>query len=201
MASTLTMPSALPDEYIQQTKSLREKAAQELAEIRAAIAELQMSERRLMAQLSAMDEIVGNVDTEVINQHPTTEAEGDSDQPITRSFATERSFSAGLLDGARELSSEAAFGVGTEERLPYGVQTGSAINRTSRNSPALAESVEAVVDTLREYGPMHYRSIYDQVAAKGISVIGKDPAAVLLSRFTRDDRIRRVGSGTYAIED
>ena len=70
----------------------------------------------------------------------------------------------------------------------------------SRRSPALAESVDATLEVLRQHGrPLHYRQIYDKVTEMGISVIGKDPAAVLLARFSRDPRFQRVGSGTYML--
>ena len=69
----------------------------------------------------------------------------------------------------------------------------------SRRSPALAKSVEATVELLRQYGPLHYRQIYAEVAKMGIYVQGKDPAATLLARFSRDPRIERVSSGTYRL--
>lgn len=68
----------------------------------------------------------------------------------------------------------------------------------SRRSPSLSESVEATVSLLRQHGkPLHYREIYTIVVNMGVHVPGKDPAATLLSRFSRDPRIERVGSGTY----
>ncbi len=70
----------------------------------------------------------------------------------------------------------------------------------TRRSPALAESVEATLEVLRQHGrPLHYRQIYEKVTEMGISVIGKDPAAVLLARFSRDPRFQRVGSGMYRL--
>ena len=70
----------------------------------------------------------------------------------------------------------------------------------TRRSPALAESIDATLEVLRQHGrPLHYRQIYDKVTEMGISVIGKDPAAVLLARFSRDPRVQRVGSGTYRL--
>ena len=67
----------------------------------------------------------------------------------------------------------------------------------SFNSNGFVKSVEAVVDVLRREGPTHYRDIYEKVAETGVIVVGKDPAAVLLARFSRDSRVHRVGSGTY----
>ena len=73
-------------------------------------------------------------------------------------------------------------------------------SRSSRQSPELSKSVDAAVEVLRREGPLHYRDIYAKIAEMGVSVIGKDPAATLLSRFSRDPRIRRISSGTYAIQ-
>ena len=71
---------------------------------------------------------------------------------------------------------------------------------TSRRSPALTESVDATVEVLRQHmRPLHYREIHRRVADMGINVQGKDPAATLLSRFSRDPRIERVSSGTYRL--
>lgn len=70
----------------------------------------------------------------------------------------------------------------------------------TRHSPAHVESVDATLKVLQQHGrPLHYREIYDKVTDMGVSVIGKDPAAVLLARFSRDSRIQRVGSGTYTL--
>ena len=68
----------------------------------------------------------------------------------------------------------------------------------SRSSPSLAESVDATVKVLcQSERPLHYRDIHAKVVAMGIYVPGKDPAATLLSRFSRDPRVERAGSGTY----
>ena len=70
----------------------------------------------------------------------------------------------------------------------------------SRRSPALVESVDATVEVLRQNGrPLHYRQIYAEVTNMGVYVTGKDPAATLLARFSRDPRIERVSSGTYRL--
>ena len=69
-----------------------------------------------------------------------------------------------------------------------------------RHSPALQESVDATIEVLREHTrPLHYREIHRKVAEMGVEVLGKDPAATLLSRFSRDPRIERVSSGTYRL--
>ena len=66
----------------------------------------------------------------------------------------------------------------------------------------LSESVDAVFELLRQSDqPLHYREIHARVASSGIVVTGKDPAATLLARFTRDPRIQRVSSGTYTLSD
>ena len=72
---------------------------------------------------------------------------------------------------------------------------------SNSQSPEITESVEAAISVLRRDGPLHYRRLYDRVTEMGITVVGKDPAAVLLSRFSRDPRLARVGSGTYAAFD
>ncbi len=69
--------------------------------------------------------------------------------------------------------------------------------RRRQQSEALASSVDAVVEALREHGPLHYREIYTKVADMGVIIPGKDPASTLLSRFSRDQRVERISSGTY----
>lgn len=72
-------------------------------------------------------------------------------------------------------------------------------NRSLGQSSELTRSVEATVEVLRREGTLHYREIYDKVTEMGVKVTGQDPAATLLSRFSRDPRIYRVSKGTYDI--
>ena len=210
MSDALRTSFALPDEYVEQTRSLRDRTAQELGEVRARIADLQIDEARLVAQLAAMDNIVDSVASMGCN---SKQSDGSAVGSYTESSSVElaegpeRTQNLVQLPAARLLESVPTSAgqlgdetlietpeapVGSPESLGY---------RSSRHSPGLARSVDAVVKTLAEHGPLHYRSIYENVEAMGISVIGKDPAAVLLSRFSRDPRIRRVGSGTYDLSD
>ena len=73
-------------------------------------------------------------------------------------------------------------------------------SRRPRQSTMLMKSVDAVVEILQQSKqPLHYRVIYDAVSAQGIEVTGKDPAAVLLARFSRDPRLERIGNGVYRV--
>lgn len=48
--------------------------------------------------------------------------------------------------------------------------------------------------------PMHYREITLKLQEKGFSILGKDPAAILLSRMNRDKRFKRTEKrGVYAL--
>ncbi len=63
------------------------------------------------------------------------------------------------------------------------------------------ESANAVVDLLHEVGgALHYRQIYEKLAARGIEVKGKNPPNTLLARFFDDPRLERVRQGTYQIK-
>ena len=210
MSDTPHTPFMLPDEYVEQTKSLRDKTANKLYEVRARIADLQVDELRLVSQLAAMDNIVnsacaipdaGQESDEAHAGLATTPPGAEAINGPNNPRSLTQLPVAGLLEPT---NSSATLSVDAEQPETPGIPAGSgstAAYRSSRHSPGLARSVEAVIETLREHGPLHYRSIYDNVETMGIAVIGKDPAAVLLSRFSRDPRIRRVGSGTYAVAD
>lgn len=71
--------------------------------------------------------------------------------------------------------------------------------RLHQPSEELSKSITAVVEVLEECGELHYRDIYTKVAARSITIPGKDPAATLLSRFSRDPRVERVSAGTYRL--
>lgn len=63
-----------------------------------------------------------------------------------------------------------------------------------------AETCDLVEEILREKGPeMHYRDIYEEVAAHGFEILGKDPGNSLLSRICGDSRFMRVAAGTYQL--
>ena len=212
MADTTSISFALPDDYIEQTRLLRDKTARELVEVRANIAVLQETELRLVAQLAAMDEIIGSTSKSSDSDHDPVGNNGSSandpvdhgqilSEPETEESSTYKDrLSVGLL-GTPSAPAGSPMLTAGEEGFYHTVQSHSKFEHSSRHSPDLARSVDAVLEVLREHGALHYRTIYDKVEDTGIVVIGKDPAAVLLSRFSRDPRIRRVGSGTYAIAD
>ena len=52
--------------------------------------------------------------------------------------------------------------------------------------------IEAAYDLLTTLGkPLHYRELALRISESGVHLGGKDPAATLLSRMSRDDRFRR----------
>ena len=211
MIDTPHTPFTLPGDYVEQTKSLRDKTANELTDVRAKIADLQRSEQRLMAQLAAMDEIVCSVSLCKSDQESPGYDDEDGADAGSGETATDRE-TVGVSKRKEQLSVGYPGSVANAvvaspvETSGEEVDLGATFARrmamhTPRHASPLAGSVDAVVEILTENGPLHYRTIYEKVEEMGISVIGKDPAAVLLARFSRDPRIRRVGSGTYSIGD
>ena len=210
MADTAYSPFKLPDEYIEQTKALRDETARELAAVRAQMDDLHERELRLMGQLSAMEEIIESVTDHELTQGPQNVLANNLGSSDGQGAETPTGNSAAKLLHAEQLPASFL-------RSPMELSPGSSGSELGDNptdatnldsvstrglsprSPDLARSVDAVVAILRKHGEMHYRSIYEQVEQMGVSVIGKDPAAVLLSRFSRDSRVKRVGSGTYDI--
>lgn len=203
-------PFKLPDEYIEQTKSLRKETACELAEVREKIDNLHQRELRLQAQLSAMDELLESaavtgtpVQPLIHSANNSESADGQADESPSTNGAARSESEGQLLASSLRLPTDqfrGSFGpLPNDGPSNSRDSTHQFTHRSPRNSPDLARSVDVVVDILRECGAMHYRNIYEKVEAMGVSIVGKDPAAVLLSRFSRDPRILRVGSGTYDI--
>ena len=68
--------------------------------------------------------------------------------------------------------------------------------RTNAETPA-----DAAYDLLSALGkPLHYRLMALQLSENGIFLAGKDPAATLLSKMSRDDRFKRAPDrGVYGL--
>ena len=50
---------------------------------------------------------------------------------------------------------------------------------------------DLAAEILGERGPLHYQELWDEVARRGGVLLSGNPAAVLLTRISRDDRFRR----------
>lgn len=60
------------------------------------------------------------------------------------------------------------------------------------------EDIAAVV--IEEKGPLHYRDLWDEVAQRGGVIVSGNPAAVLLTRISRDERFAKdKGRGVYKL--
>jgi hypothetical protein len=61
--------------------------------------------------------------------------------------------------------------------------------------------IDAAYKLLENVGqPLHYRTIYGKLKEQGVYVPGKDAAATLLVKMSRDDRFKRIRKrGTYAL--
>ena len=66
----------------------------------------------------------------------------------------------------------------------------------NRKAPA-----DAALDLLSTLGkPLHYRLMAQQLSDSGVYLAGKDPAATLLSKMSRDDRFKRAPErGVYGL--
>lgn len=76
--------------------------------------------------------------------------------------------------------------------------------RDSSSSPgfvARASITDAAFNLLAElHQPMHYRDIATKLQETNNYIPGKDPAATLLSRMSRDNRFKRIGKrGVYGL--
>ena len=58
------------------------------------------------------------------------------------------------------------------------------------------KAIEILPDAGRTRAGVHYRDWYDQLAAAGYTVAGKDPLATFTTAINRHPRIERVGSRT-----
>lgn len=64
-----------------------------------------------------------------------------------------------------------------------------------------AKITDAAYDLLSEVRkPLHYKEIFNKLQERGLYIPGKNPAATLLSRMSRDNRFKRtIKRGTYAL--
>lgn len=68
----------------------------------------------------------------------------------------------------------------------------------SSSSDMRPEDIAA--DLLSERGPLHYRDLWEEVARRGGNIVSGNPAAVLLTRISRDDRFAKAeGRGIYRL--
>ncbi len=78
-----------------------------------------------------------------------------------------------------------------------------AAERPIAAAPAPASDMRAediAAEILTELGPMHYRELWEAVGQRGGVIVSGNPAAVLLTRISRDDRFKRAkGRGVYAL--
>ncbi len=172
MTETQNTSAGYPSDYIQRTKAILDCLMSELEMVRSQRSELDDRERGLVERIAPLSAIVGDVHTaDDVDTQPTPTA----GEPAPHLL---------LEEGGRRPS-----------EIQRDARAGTP-RAGSFNSNGFVKSVEAVVDVLRREGPTHYRDIYEKVAETGVIVVGKDPAAVLLARFSRDSRVHRVGSGT-----
>ena len=64
-----------------------------------------------------------------------------------------------------------------------------------------AKITDAAYDLLTEvHKPLHYKDIFNKLQERGLYIPGRNPAATLLSRMSRDNRFKRtIKRGTYAL--
>lgn len=69
---------------------------------------------------------------------------------------------------------------------------------SSNPAGSITDAAVALLDEIHR--PMHYKDIAAKLQERGTYIPGRDPAATLLSRMTRDDRFKRAKSrGVYAL--
>jgi hypothetical protein len=67
-------------------------------------------------------------------------------------------------------------------------------------SPSEMRAEDIAAEVLSERGPLHYRDLWDAVAQRGGNIVSGNPAAVLLTRISRDDRFAKDQSrGVYRL--
>jgi hypothetical protein len=66
-----------------------------------------------------------------------------------------------------------------------------------RPSARFLDAAEALLRESRR--PVHYLEVAKRLQADGVFIPGKNPAANLLTRMTRDRRFKKTGRGTYTI--
>lgn len=86
-----------------------------------------------------------------------------------------------------------------------GLVLNSNLNKVGENKidhiPGTAKITDAAYDFLSEVQkPLHYKEIFNKLQEQGLYIPGKNPAATLLSRMSRDNRFKRtIKRGTYAL--
>lgn len=63
--------------------------------------------------------------------------------------------------------------------------------RTSAGSPSEMRPEDIAAEVLSERGPLHYRDLWEEVTRRGGNIVSGNPAAVLLTRISRDDRFAK----------
>ena len=72
--------------------------------------------------------------------------------------------------------------------------------RTNAGSASEMRPEDIAAEVLSERGPLHYRDLWDAVAQRGGNIVSGNPAAVLLTRISRDDRFAKdQGRGVYRL--
>ena len=86
---------------------------------------------------------------------------------------------------------------------------GRGTRASSTPTPQLLDMAEAVLRE-RDAEPMHYRELAEELMRRGAVILGKDPAAALVSRMTQDDNrraesdrrfVRPTSKGFYALRE
>jgi HB1, ASXL, restriction endonuclease HTH domain len=72
-----------------------------------------------------------------------------------------------------------------------GEGTETAESRPNGSSVSDMRVQDIAAEILSERGPLHYQELWDEVARRGGVLLSGNPAAVLLTRISRDDRFRR----------
>ncbi|MDD5093738.1 MAG: HTH domain-containing protein [Dehalococcoidia bacterium] len=105
----------------------------------------------------------------------------------------------GQLQSLRKQLEEAIQHVDALLKIEGGIYEPVALTGVKADEPAIAPA-DIAFGILEEQGkPMHYRDIAAEVKKRGTDLLGKDPAATLLTKLSRDDRFKRISRGTYAL--
>jgi hypothetical protein len=68
------------------------------------------------------------------------------------------------------------------------------------SAPSGRRPEDIAAEVLSERGPLHYRELWDEVAKRGGVIVSGNPAAVLLTRVSRDERFAKGRSrGMYRL--
>lgn len=82
----------------------------------------------------------------------------------------------------------------TDQRSQSNVPLGA------NGSTIAARPEDIAAEILGERGSLHYRELWQEVARRGAVIVSSNPAGVLLTRISRDDRFTRgKGRGVYRL--